>query len=184
MKRAELVIGKGYYYSTKANWNDAYISASTTLTQFAIEKRRAKVVIKETQLKTEYERRRKTREVLVTFANGREEWIPLVHIRGEFLDCIKRIYKNHHVSEATRRAGRYAQHLSRKNEREVYQPAVKELDILIRQLTGNPRFNSYVDDFGYRNTYKNWSYETVSAVINALKQSPALQLKAEEKVSA
>lgn len=184
MKRAELVIGRGYYYSTKANWNDAYISADMTLTQFAIGKRHNKVTIKETQLKTEYERSRKTRDVLVITASGREEWIPLVHIRGEFISCIKTIYKNHHVSRATQRAGQYAQHLRRKHEREVYQPAVKELDLLIRELTGNSRFNSYVDDFGYRNTYKNWSYETVSAVINALKQSPALQLKTEEKVSA
>lgn len=184
MKRAELVIGKGYYYSTKANWNDAYISADTTLTQFAIEKRRNKVIIKETQLKTQYERDYRTREVLVTYASGREEWVPLSHIRGEYIECVKQIYKRHHTSEGIKRAGRYAQHLSRKREREVYKPAVKELDSLIRQLTGNSRFNSYVDDFGYMNTYKNWNYETVSAVINALKQSPALQLKTEDKVSA
>lgn len=184
MKRAELEIGKAYYFSTKANWNDAYISANTTLTQFAISKAGFhKVVIKETQLKTQYEREYRTREVLVAYASGREEWIPLVHIRGEYLECVKQIYKRHHTSEAIKRAGRYAQHLSRKREREVYKPAVKELDSLIRQLTGNSRFNSYVDDFGYMNTYKNWSYETVSAVVNALKQSPALQLKT-EKVSA
>jgi len=67
--------------------------------------------------------------------------------------------------------------------REQYQPAIKELDSLIRELTGNERFNSYVGDFGYMNTYKNWNLETVQAVVNAIKAGQQVGIKTELKVA-
>ena len=182
MKRAELIIGEAYFWSKKNDWNEGYRngyrdSSLINLTKVGIEHRRNKVVIVETQLKTQYDRNYHSRDVFVRYANGDEGWVSLAHIRGEFVSCIKTLYKVKGWVDT--RDSNHKQHQHRKVVREQYQPAVKELNALIRELTGNQRFNSYIDDFGYMNTYKNWNLETVQAVVNALKAGMESGIKTE-----
>lgn len=184
MKRAELIIGKAYFLAKNNDWNDGYNNGYrpdnyVNLTRVAREYTRHKVIIIETQLKTEYDRKYHTRDVLVRRNNGDEQWVSLSHIRGEFVSCIKTIYKVKGWIDT--RDQKHQAHLRRKVVREQYQPAVKELNSLIAQLTGQERFNSYIDDFGYRETYKNWKLETVLAVVNAIKAGMESGIKTELK---
>lgn len=184
MKRAELIIGKAYYLSSRTDWASGYNngyrdSRLTNLTQTANYYKGHKVVIVETQLKTDYDRKYRTREVLVRTPRGDEKWVPLAHLRGEFISCIKTHFDNKGWIDD--RDSKHRAHLRRKETREQYNPAVKELNRLIGELIGEPRFNSYVDDFGYMNTYKNWKLETVLAVVNAIKAGQASGIKTQLK---
>lgn len=140
MKRAELEIGKAYYSATKADWTGDYIphAKRNNKTQLAIYLRKYhKVVVKETQLKTEYERTYRTNKVLVQLADGREEWIQLSHIRGEFKSCIGLIFEHTHENEGQKRAEKHAKHLRQKYYREVYAPARNKMLQEMCRVSGN-----------------------------------------------
>lgn len=126
MKRAELEIGKAYYIDTKADWSGKHLYRCHTTAQAALYlKQSHRVVIVETQLKTDYDRKYRQREVLVMRPNGRETWVALNHIRGEYASCIKTICQWSLFNEGNERARKYEQHLQRKRQREVYNPAYK-----------------------------------------------------------
>lgn len=148
MKRAELEIGKAYYLNTSTDWTgNIWISSSLkTPAQVALYIKASNLVrIKETQLLTDYNKRYHSREVLVTRANGREEWVSLNHIRGGFTECVKLICQRKIKSEGAERASRYAKHLQRKETKEVIEPARKELVKLINGLGEGYGHVSYYD---------------------------------------
>lgn len=137
MKRAELEVGKAYYLDTKADWSSKYLYRCHTTAQAALYlKPSHRVVIVETQLKTDYDRKYRQREVLVMKSNGQEKWIPLNHIRGEYASCIKTICQWSLFNEGTERARKYQKHLQRKQEREVYKPAYEAAMKALKEFGG------------------------------------------------
>ena len=100
------------------------------------------MIVKETQLKTEYDRKYRTNLVLVQLPSGREEWVKLSHLRGEFKVCVEQIFKRNYKSEGEERGERYAKHLRQKQYREVYRPAVDKMLKEIRRVSG-----SYVSEY-------------------------------------
>lgn len=145
MKRAELEIGKAYYLSTKTDWSDGSVpyNKRNNKTQIAIYLGKYnKVIVKETQLKTEAERKYRTNQVLVQLPSGREEWVKLSHLRGEFKVCIDQIFKRNHKNEGEERGERYAKHLRQKYFREVYRPAIDEMLKEMRRVSG-----SYISEY-------------------------------------
>lgn len=138
MKRAELIVGKAYYLTQYNDWASNGRAHSgwryKNLTECAIKNKGKKVIVLETQLKTEHERKYRTREVLVRNSRGNEEWVPLTHIRGEFASCIKSVYDWN--KETDNRAKKYAEHLARKQQREVYKPAYKAMINALDEVAG------------------------------------------------
>lgn len=135
MKRSELIIGKAYYMSKYNDWVGNVYGRYPNLTKVAHSQRHRKVVIVETQLKTEYDRKYRTREVLVRNSDGKELWIPLAHLRGDFESCIKTLFQ--WKREHDQRDAKYKQHLERKIQREQYAPAYKQMMATIEELTGD-----------------------------------------------
>ena len=138
MKRQELIIGKAYYLTQYNDWasNGRAINGwrYKNLTECAIKNKGKKVILVETQLKTEYDRKYRTREVLVRNSRGEEQWVSLTHIRGEFASCIKSVYEWH--KEVDDRAKKYADHLRRKQQREVYKPAYEAMMTALKEHGG------------------------------------------------
>jgi hypothetical protein len=137
MKRAELIIGKAYYTNESANWRDkAYAKQSYAETGKIINRR--KVIVIETQLKTEYERKYQSREVLIQNSQGEQKWVALNHIRCTWVEAVKIL-----SDDQRRRLGyddrdnKYARHLARKVQREQYNPAYKAMVNTLNELTGD-----------------------------------------------
>ena len=93
MKRAELIIGKSYYMHESANWRDK-VYADNSYAKTADIHRRRKVVIVETQLKTEQEKKYRNRDVLIQNSNGDQKWVALNHIRIEWIEAVSLITKD------------------------------------------------------------------------------------------
>ena len=88
MKRAELIIGKAYYMNKSTNWRENhYGGTSYAGTAKSISYR--KVIIIETQLKTEAEKLWRTRDVLIQDDKGKQGWVPLNHIRTTWAEAVK-----------------------------------------------------------------------------------------------
>lgn len=138
MKRAELEIGKAYYLSQYNDWacNGRAISGwkYNNLTECAIKNKNKKVIVLETQLKTDYERKYRTREVFIQRADGRTEWVSLTHLRGDFAFCIKSVFEWRKITDD--RDSKYKAHLQRKQQREVYKPTYKQMIDTLSELTG------------------------------------------------
>jgi hypothetical protein len=138
VKRAELIIGKAYYINTEAGWRNRSYIGNKSYYETANRNKNNKVTIVETQLKTEYDRSRRTREVMVRYESGKEQWVPLNHIRCTWKDAVRiktedcRIYYFQ-----DNRAHKYSQHLARKVQREQYNPAYKAMVEGIKELTGD-----------------------------------------------
>ena len=180
MKRAELIIGKAYYISTEAGWRNKTYRGNKTYFETAERNKGNKVTIVETQLKTEYDRKYKTRDVLVRYESGRETWEPLAHIRCTWVEAVRlktQDYRDAYCQDD--RDSKYRKHLARKVEREQYKPAVKELNKLIGSLIGKDNFTSYVDDHHW--SHQNWNLETILAVVNAIKAGQEVGIKTELK---
>ena len=136
MKRAELIIGKTYYKSDSSNWRDNW-RAGTSYHKTAMENKYRKVTIVETQLKTEYEKEWRTRDVLIRNHEGKEIWVPLTHIRCEWSTAIQLLTTDYRtrISYRDDRGQKYAEHLRRKHSREVYTPALKLFMSTLEQMT-------------------------------------------------
>jgi hypothetical protein len=137
VKRAELIIGKAYYMNTTANWRDDHYSLSQSYAKTGEGLKRYRVTVVETQLKTEQEKNWKTRDVLIQNENGKQMWVPLNHIRCEWIQAVKILTddrRSRHSYDDP--ANRYARHLARKFEREQLTPAIKTLCQEIQRVTG------------------------------------------------
>lgn len=128
MKRAELIIGKAYYYSTEAGWRNYSSRGADTYCKTSQKRQENRVVVVETQLKTEFERKHMTREVKVRRFNGREEWVPLVNIRTTWSEAIRLLTQDYRsANPSDTRDQNYRKHLKRKFDREVFNPAYKQM---------------------------------------------------------
>lgn len=136
MKRAEVIIGKAYYMNESANWRDKSYSVYDSYFQTAQRQQFRKVIILETQLKTEYEKSYKTREVLIQNYEGKSKWINLSHIRCEWPKAVRVLTDEYRKRERyDDRGRRYREHLNRKQVREQYNPALKLFVDNIKELT-------------------------------------------------
>jgi hypothetical protein len=136
MKRAELIIGKAYYMHESANWRDKVYADKSYAKTADIHKRR-KVIIVETQLKTEHERTYRNRDVLIQNNNGEQKWVALNHIRVEWIKAVGLITQDYRRRVSyDDRGWKHERHLARKFEREELRPAIKNLCEEIERVTG------------------------------------------------
>ena len=137
MKRAELIIGANYYMNSKADWRGYHYGLSASYAKTADSLQRYKVTIVETQLKTEYDKNYRTRDVLIQTHQGRQVWVPLNHIRCTFIEAVKILTQDRrHILNNNDATQRYQRHLQRKFAREQYEPALKEMLQEIERVTG------------------------------------------------
>lgn len=137
MKRAELIIGKAYYMNKTANWRDDHYSLSKSYPQTAEGIKRYKITIVETQLKTEYDKNYRNRDVLIQNNNGDQKWVPLNWIRCPFIEAVKILTDDRRQrSGYDDPANRYARHMARKMQKEQIEPAIKALCQEIERVTG------------------------------------------------
>lgn len=167
MKRSELIPGKAYYYSNRTDWEKGYTKYNN-LCQAGIRRSDNKVTVVRTYLETNYEKQRLQREVLVLTSRGVEKWIPLAHIRGTFKECIKTVYAYNKVRDE--RDVKYSRHLSRKHSKEVHTPALKEMQALIKEMTGH-----HLSDW---TTVENLKTEQIQTIVSGLKSLQSQKVEA------
>ena len=139
MKRAELIIGKSYYMNKTTDWTNSHYGLSTSYAKTAENLKRYKVVIVETQLKTEHEKEWRTRDVLIQTEGGNLKWVPLNWIRCDWIEAVKELTDNTRQRERNSysdRGNQYSRHMARKFEREQLKPAIKNLCQEIERVTG------------------------------------------------
>jgi len=135
MKRAELIIGKSYYYSKRTEWITEHYGITNSIPKTAERLKQYRVVVIETQLKTEYERNYHNRDVLIQKESGTQVWVPLNHLKIEWATAVKQLTEYHRERKGyDDPANRYARHLARKHEREKLRPALKEFYDLMEQV--------------------------------------------------
>lgn len=161
MKRAELIPNKSYYMTSDNGWNNYTGYTYENLCQTAQKKKSYKVVVLQTYLETEHQKKYRTREVFVRDAYGRETWVPLAHIRGEFQDVIKTIYRNNKKTDP--RGKKYAEHLRRKHQREVYRPALNTMLEELRKVSGG-----YVSEY---DSLGKLDIKAIQTIIKALQET-------------
>lgn len=160
MKRAELIIGKSYYMHESANWRDKVYADNSYAKTADIHKRR-KVVIIETQLKTEQEKKYRNRDVLIQNSNGDQKWVALNHIRIEWIEAVSLITKDWRQRNGWNDpANRYARHLQRKFAREQFTPALKTMLEEIERVTGEKVYSW--------DKMESLEYETIKKLTQAL----------------
>ena len=139
MKRAELIIGKAYYMNKTTDWTNSHYSVSQSYAKTAESVSRYKVIIVETQLKTEYEKEWHTRDVLIQNSEGKQKWVPLNWIRSTWIEAVRELTENtrqRHRNSYSDRGNQYSRHMARKFEREQLKPAIKNLCDEIERVTG------------------------------------------------
>ena len=137
MKRAELIVGQSYYVSTKAGWRNNTLYGNGSYFKTAQDIKRSKFIVVETQLKTDYEKKYRTREVLMQNYAGEEKWIDLNHVRCEWIKAVQlKTEDTRRVYCSDKRDQKYRQHLARKQEREVYTPTYNKMRDLLKETTG------------------------------------------------
>jgi len=161
MKRAELIIGKTYYVNESANWREKhYADESYAKTAKGIKFYRVTIV--ETQLKTEYDKHRRTREVYVRNSRGEDKWIPLNHIRCDWVEAVKTLTEDRRSRLSYDDRGvKYSRHLARKHEREVYRPAYAKMIEALKEIEGG-----YVS--GYDRVENAFSIQQIEAIVEGL----------------
>lgn len=160
MKRAELIIGKSYYMHESANWRDK-VYADNSYAKTADIHRRRKVVIVETQLKTEQEKKYRNRDVLIQNSKGEQKWVALNHIRIEWIEAVSLITKDWRNTRGYDDRGRkYDRHLQRKFEREQFAPALKTMLTEIERVTGEKVYSW--------DKMESLEYETIKKLTQAL----------------
>lgn len=159
MKRAELIIGKAYYMHESANWRDKVYADNSYAKTADIHKRR-KVVIIETQLKTEQEKKYRNRDVLIQNSKGEQKWVPLNHIRTEWIEAVSLITKDWRNARYDDRGRRYERHLQRKFAREQFAPALKTMLEEIERVTGEKVYSW--------DKMESLDYETIKKLTQAL----------------
>jgi hypothetical protein len=138
MKRAELIIGNAYFMSDSNNWADKH-SGGESYYETARRNKWRKVIIVETQLKTDYDKKYRTRCVLIKNYEGKEKWVSLAHIRQEWKPAIKVMcddYRRQYSPLDGGRGYKYKRHLERKQLKEQFQPALKTMLEEIVRVTG------------------------------------------------
>jgi hypothetical protein len=136
MKRAELIIGKNYYMHESANWRDKHW-VDESYAKTAERLKFYKVTIIETQLKTDFDKSRRTRDVLIQNHKGELKWVALNHIRCTFIEAVKMTTDDRRQRKGYDDPGnRYSRHLARKFEREQFQPALKNMLEEMRRVSG------------------------------------------------
>ena len=136
MKRAELIIGKTYYMHESANWRDKHW-VDESYAKTAERLKFYKVTVIETQLKTDFDKSRRTRDVLIQNHKGELKWVALNHIRCTFIEAVKMTTDDRRERRGYDDPGnRYARHMARKFAREQYTPALKTLMTEISRVTG------------------------------------------------
>ena len=137
MKRAELIIGANYYMNSKADWRGYHYGLSASYAKTADSLQRYKVTIVETQLKTEYDKNYRTRDVLIQTHQGRQVWVPLNHIRCTFIEAVKILTQDkRHILNNNDATQRYQRHLQRKFAREQFAPALEAMLQEMERVTG------------------------------------------------
>lgn len=159
MKRAELIIGKAYYMHESANWRDKSYADNSYAKTADIHKRR-KVVIVETQLKTEPEKMFHNRDVLIQNSKGEQKWVPLNNIRIEWVEAVSLMTKDWRYARYDDRGRRYERHLQRKFEREQFAPALKTMLEEIERVTGEKVYSW--------DKMESLEYETIKKLTQAL----------------
>lgn len=143
MKRAELIIGKNYYVNKANDWQDNHYSVTKSYAKTAEGIAHHKVTVVETQLKTEYDKQRRTREVLIRNSQGLERWIALSHIRCEWIEAVKILTDDRRKRVGYNDRGfQYQRHLQRKMQKEQIEPAIKALCTEIERVTGEYVYRS------------------------------------------
>jgi hypothetical protein len=172
MKRAELIIGKAYYVNESANWREKHY-ADESYAKTAKGLKFYRVTIVETQLKTDFEKARRTRDVLILNSRNEEKWVALSHIRCEWVEAVKILTEDRRSRTSYDDRGlKYARHLARKQEREVYRPAYAKMIEALKEIEGG-----YVS--GYDRVENAFSIQQINAIVEGLSllktQQPQLQ---------
>jgi hypothetical protein len=143
-----------------ANWRDKVYADNSYAKTADIHKRR-KVVIIETQLKTEQEKKYRNRDVLIQSSNGDQKWVALNHIRIEWIEAVSLITKDWRQRNGWNDpANRYARHLQRKFAREQFTPALKTMLEEIERVTGEKVYSW--------DKMESLEYETIKKLTQAL----------------
>jgi hypothetical protein len=143
-----------------ANWRDKVYADNSYAKTADIHKRR-KVVIIETQLKTEQEKKYRNRDVLIQNSNGDQKWVALNHIRIEWIEAVSLITKDWRQRNGWNDpANRYARHLQRKFAREQFTPALKTMLEEIERVTGEKVYSW--------DKMESLEYETIKKLTQAL----------------
>ena len=139
MKRAELIIGKAYYMNKTTDWTNNHYSVTSSYATTADRLKRYRVIVVETQLKTEHDKEWRTRDVLIQNSEGNLKWVPLNWIRTTWVEAVKELTDNTRqrtLNGWNDRGNQYARHLARKREKEQVEPAIKALCQEIERVTG------------------------------------------------
>lgn len=161
MKRAELIIGKAYYMNSTANWRDDHYSLSQSYAKTGEGLKRYKVTVVETQLKTDYDKSFRNRDVLIQNSNGDQKWVALNHLRCEWIQAVKLLTDDRRMRKGyDDPANRYSRHLARKFEREQLRPAIKNLCEEIERVTGEHVWSG--------DKIENLELKTIKTLIQAL----------------
>lgn len=161
MKRAELIIGGTYYMNKTNDWRGDHYGLSQSYAKTGEGLRRYKVTIKETQLKTEWDKQHRTRDVLIQTSEGKEKWVPLNWIRCTFIEAVKVLTDDRRQRYGyDDRANRYARHMQRKFEREQFVPALKTMLEEVERVTGEKVYSW--------DKMESLEYETIKKLTQAL----------------
>lgn len=166
MKRAELIIGSAYFMSDSNNWADKH-SGGESYYETARRNKYRKVIIVETQLKTEYDKNYHSRHVLIQNYEGKQRWVLLTHIRQEWKPAIKVMTDDYRWSYRPLDGGRgrkYARHLERKQLKEQHEPALKALCQEVERVTGE-RLSRYDKIEGLRTE----TLQTLTEILSCIK---------------
>jgi hypothetical protein len=143
-----------------ANWRDKVYADNSYAKTADIHKRR-KVVIIETQLKTEQEKKYRNRDVLIQNSNGDQKWVALNHIRIDWIEAVSLITKDWRERNGWNdRGNQYARHLQRKFAREQFTPALKTMLEEIERVTGEKVYSW--------DKMESLEYETIKKLTQAL----------------
>ena len=139
MKRAELIIGKAYYMNKTTDWTNNHYSVTSSYATTADRLKRYRVIVVETQLKTEHDKEWRTRDVLIQNSEGNLKWVPLNWIRTTWVEAVKELTDNTRQrarNSYSDRGNQYSRHMARKFEREQLKPAIIKLCQEIERVTG------------------------------------------------
>jgi hypothetical protein len=139
MKRAELIIGKAYYMNKATDWTNNHYMVTSSYATTADRLKRYRVIVVETQLKTEHDKEWRTRDVLIQNSEGNLKWVPLNWIRTTWVEAVKELTDNtrqRQLNSWSDRGNQYSRHMARKFEREQLKPAIIKLCQEIERVTG------------------------------------------------
>jgi hypothetical protein len=127
----------------KNDWTSDHYNLSKSYPKTAEAIKHRKITIVETQLKTDYEKSFRNRDVLIQNSNGDQKWVPLNWIRCTFIEAVKTFTDDQRLQLGYNDpANRYARHMARKMQKEQVEPAIKALCQEIERVTGEYVYRS------------------------------------------